>query len=97
MTTELMTTQDRETIIGWAERRSAHAARVVGAREDAPDGTEIVVGALRIGFPGYASVEKLEPMSWDAWFEVFTAEGLTFGYRETTTEGTPSNEYALLD
>jgi hypothetical protein len=93
--TEMHTTQDRETIIAWAERRDAHAARVVGVREDAPD-AEVEVGALRIGFPGYASEEQLEPMSWDEWFAVFDDEGWTFGYRETTAKGHPSNEYDLL-
>lgn len=96
MMADMHTTQDRETIIAWAERRNAHAARVVGVHADAPDHAEAQVGALRLGFPGYASTEKLEPMSWDDWFAAFDAQGLTFGYRETTADGTPSNEYALL-
>lgn len=96
MAGELFTTQDREEIIEWAENREAHAARVTGAHPGAtPDDDAPEVGALRLGFVGYASPEATEPMTWDAWFEQFEADDLTFAYQRTQADGSPSNYYEI--
>jgi len=95
MAGELLKTQDRDTIIQWAERRLAHAARVVGVHEAAVGEADADVGEIRLGFPGYASEEALEPMTWDEWFEIFEEEDLTFAYQLTREDGAPSNYYEL--
>lgn len=94
--THFYQTQDRQTIIAWIERRSAHAAQVVGSHPDADPDFEPSVGALRVGFPGYASNETLEPLSWDAFFERFDERGAVFHYQETDENGNPSNAYQIL-
>lgn len=88
--------QDRETIIEWAEERSANAARVIGIHPDVEDPqTEITEGALRLQFLGYASEEALEPITWDAFFEIFEQEGYTFYFREIDEDGNPGNDYVI--
>ena len=85
-------TQDRDTIIAWVEKRSGYAARVIGTHPDAEDDANADVEALRIGFPGYASEERLEPLSWDDFFADFAG---TFYYYETEPDGTMSHRYRM--
>lgn len=89
------TTKDHQTIMRWIERRSGHAARVVGRHPYATTPFEPEIGALRISFPGYASEEKTEPMSWDDFFAAFDAQGFVFVYRETEDDGTMSYDYNM--
>lgn len=91
----MMHTRDHETIMAWVERRDGHAARVVGLRDDAVSDTQPDTGSLRIGFPGYASEEALEPMSWEDFFAAFEDAGLTFYYQETDANGQPSSVYRI--
>ncbi|MEM6282321.1 MAG: hypothetical protein AAF787_09030 [Chloroflexota bacterium] len=86
-------THERDVIIAWVEQRNGHAARVTGAHPDAADDTDVETGALRIGFPGYASEEQLEPISWDDFFEAFSSS--TFYYYETEPDGTRSHRYRI--
>jgi hypothetical protein len=100
MTDKPYITQDRDEIIQWAERRDAHAAKVVGVHPDAADIDEDTqfnpdIGALRLGFPGYASMEQLEPMTWDEWFEAFEEANLQFAYSLWDEDGNPTNDYEL--
>jgi hypothetical protein len=90
-------TQDHETIQEWAERREAFAAKVIGRHPDTPDDDDFApeVGALRLGFLGYASREQLEPLTWEQFFSVFDAQGLTFAYNEANPDGNPSNDYHI--
>jgi hypothetical protein len=96
MAGELYTTQDRDEIIEWAQRRQAHAAKVTGVRDDAHNTPEADIGALRLGFPGYASLEQLEPMMWDEWFDQFQQRGLVFAFQRAQADGTPSNYYEIV-
>jgi hypothetical protein len=88
-------TQDRDEIVRWAARRDGFAASVAGAHKDASADAEPDVGALRIGFPGYASEEALEPLSWEAFFEAFYERDLTFYYDDQEPGGTPSYRYHI--
>lgn len=94
--TDTNSTQDRDTIINWAMRRSGHAAVVAGAHPDASDDIETDVGALRIGFPGYASEEKLDPISWDDFFEAFNDHAAAFEYEDMLPGGEISYVYRIV-
>lgn len=92
---ETYSTQAREAIIQWTERRSGHAARVTGRHPYATTPFEAEVGALRLAFPGYASEEAVEPISWDDFFNEFERDGLYFVYRETDDDGNMSYDYRI--
>lgn len=91
------TTQDRDEIIAWAQRRSGYAAVVAGAHPDAADADiDPEIGTLRLGFPGYASEEKLDPISWDEFFETFAAHQAAFYYEDALPDGTTSYRYHII-
>jgi hypothetical protein len=75
------TTTDHETIRRWAEERDGQptAVRSTGGEKD--------IGILRIDFPGYSGGDKLEPISWDEFFEKFDASNLALVYQEKTKDG----------
>jgi hypothetical protein len=69
-------TTDHEAIRRWAEKHGGKPARVKGT------GDEEDAGLLRIDFPGYSGEGKLEPISWEEWFEKFDEKKLALIYRE---------------
>src|SRR3954469_17948311 len=79
------TTTDHEEIRKWAEARGAKPScvRGTGGKDD--------IGMIRLDFPGYSGEGKLEPISWDEWFEKFDDQQLALVYQETTAEGEKSN------
>ncbi len=83
-------TTDHDEIRRWAEERNAKPAcvRVTGGRGD--------TGMLRLDFPGYSGEGKLQPISWDDWFEKFDERNLALLYQETTASGQPSNFNKLV-
>ncbi len=83
------TTTDHDQIRNWAEQRGAHPACVKGT------GGKGDVGMLRLDFPGY-SEEKLEPISWDDFFQKFDEQGLALVYQEKTAGGAVSNFNKLV-
>jgi hypothetical protein len=83
-------TTDHETIRRWAEERSGTPARVKGT------GDEDDVGMIRIDFPGYSGEGKLEPISWDDFFEKFEERSLALVYQEETSGGEKSNFNKLV-
>lgn len=83
-------TTDHETIRNWAEERSGTPSRVKGT------GGDDDVGMIRIDFPGYSGAGKLEPISWDEWFEKFEERGLALIYQEETSNGETSNFNKLV-
>ena len=91
----MISTKDRDEILAWAEPREAHAAQVVGKHDQASEDFEPEIGALRLGFLGYASEETTEPLMWDAFFEIFNERDLTFYYREVDDDGNPTNDYRI--
>ena len=80
------TTVDHATIRQWAERRNGHPARV---------GTDGPGGILRIDFG--EPEERLEPISWDKFFEIFDANQLAFLYQEKTSDGQVSRFNKFID
>jgi len=79
------TTHDHEEIRKWAEQRGGKPTHVKGT------GGTHDPGILRIDFPGYTGEGKLEPISWDEFFEKFDAQGLALIYQEKTANGERSN------
>ncbi len=78
-------TTDHDFIRSWAEERGATPTAVKGTGGgDDP-------GIIRLDFPGYSGEGKLEPISWDEWFEKFDANNLALLYQEETAQGVKSN------
>jgi hypothetical protein len=69
-------TTDHEEIRRWAERHGGHPAHVrdTGGRNDP--------GVLRIDFPGFSGEDRLEPISWEQFFQAFDENGLALLYRD---------------
>lgn len=42
---------------------------------------------MRFDFPGYSGGDKLEPISWDEFFDKFEASHLALVYQEKTKDG----------
>lgn len=83
-------TTDHDFIQRWAEERGAKPTAVKGTGGgDDP-------GLIRLDFPGYSGEGKLEPISWDQWFEKFDEAGLALVYQDETAEGEPSNFNKLV-
>lgn len=83
-------TTDHEQIRKWAEERGGQPAcvRGTGGGDD--------IGMIRIDFPGYSGEGKLQPISWDEWFEKFDSNNLALLYQEETKAGDKSNFNKLV-
>jgi len=68
----------------FVEERDGQPARVRN-----PD-TKNGAGILRIDFPGGSGEDKLEPISWDEFFDTFDSHKLTRLYQEETEDGKES-------
>jgi ferritin-like metal-binding protein YciE len=81
---------DPEQIRAWAEDRGAQPACVkgTGGSED--------IGMVRLDFPGWSSDEKLQPISWDDWFEKFDERGLALIVEDETATSQKSNFNKLV-
>ncbi|ACZ42634.1 conserved hypothetical protein [Thermobaculum terrenum ATCC BAA-798] len=90
MAGESKTTTDHETIRRWVEERGGRPATVKGTEE----GDE--AGVLRIDFPGYGDDEKLQPISWEEFFQKFEEKQLAFLYQEETSEGKESRFFKFV-
>jgi hypothetical protein len=83
-------TTDHEFIRQWAEARRAKPTCVRGT------GGGGDTGVLRLDFPGYSGRGKLQPISWDDWFEKFDEQNLALLYQEKTRDGKKSNFNKLV-
>ena len=83
-------TTNHKEIRKWVEERGGKptCVRGTGSKNDA--------GLLRIDFPGYSGEGKLEPISWDDFFEKFDEQELAFLYQEKTKDGDTSNFWKLV-
>ncbi len=90
-TAHSQTTTDHEFIRRWAEERGGTPSQVKGTQRRGKD-----AGLLRIDFPGYSGAGKLEPISWDEFFEKFEESGLALVYQEKTSNGERSNFNELV-
>ncbi len=91
MAGESKTTMDHEEIRRWAEKREGRPASVRGT------GSGDDPGLLRIDFPGGAGEDKLEPISWEEFFEKFDEKQLAFVYQENTKDGGESRFFKLIN
>jgi hypothetical protein len=86
---ESKTTTDHDEIQEWVEAHDGSPAAVRGTGNDDP-------GVLRIDFPGGAGEDRLEHISWDAWFAKFDGEKLAFLYQERKASGEDSTFFKLV-
>jgi hypothetical protein len=84
-------TTDHDEIQRWAEARGGTPAAVKGTTRGRGD-----VGMIRIDFPGYSGAGKLQPISWDEWFQKFDDSGLALIKQEKTARGQRSNFNKLV-
>jgi hypothetical protein len=73
---ESTTTTDHEKIRKWAEARGGKPSKV---------DTGVAGGVLRIDFG--EPEEKLEPISWEEFFDIFEDNQLSFLYQDKTSSG----------
>jgi len=81
---------DHDAIRQWAEDRQGHPATVA---HTAGKGEHI--GVLRIDFD--PPDDKLEPISWEEFFEKFDEEGLELLCQERTSEGKISRFHKFVE
>lgn len=81
-------TIDHDEIRAWTEARGGRPARVKGTAQDDHD------GVLRIDFDG--PDEKLEPISWEDFFDVFEDRELALLYQDETEGGRVSRFSKLV-
>jgi hypothetical protein len=85
------TTTDLDEIRQWAEARGGTPASVRGTGDESEE-----AGILRIDFPGGAGRDKLEPISWEEWYQKFRDKGLAFLYQARTKGGKTSRFFKLV-
>jgi ferritin-like metal-binding protein YciE len=85
-------TTDHDEIRRWAEERGGKPACVQGT------GGKGDIGMLRIEFPGKPNAKdaKLQPISWDDFFEKFDERDLALVYQDKTARGQKSNFNKLV-
>jgi len=90
MAAEAKKTTDHKEIRKWAEARKGTPATVegTGGKNDA--------GLLRIDFPGYRGRGKLEPITWEEFFQKFDEKDLAFLYQDKTARGRESRFFKLV-
>jgi hypothetical protein len=83
-------TRDHEAIRQWAEARGGRPACVRGT-----EGGDSCL--LRIDFPGGAGEDRLKPIDWDTFFDIFDRQGLVFLYQDRTKGGRISRFNKFVD
>ncbi len=91
MGAETRTTSDHDEIRRWVEEHDGVPATVRGTNDD-----KDAAGVLRFDFPGGASEESLEHISWDTWFQKFDAEGLRLLYQLEKSDGGDSTFFKVV-
>ena len=83
-------TRDHKRIKEWVEKRDGRPAcvRNTGDTDD--------LGIITIDFPGYSGETTLEPIGWEAFFEKFENNDLTFLYQDETESGEKSRFCKLI-
>ena len=79
------TTTDHEEIKRWIEERGGTPTRV--------EGTNL----LRVDYPGFSGEQRLEPLSWEEFFQIFDENNLAFIYQEETKDGGESRFSKFVD
>lgn len=86
MAGEDKTTTDHDVIRQWAEARGGKPVTIAGTGSDGK------AGVLRIHFDD----ERLEPISWDEFFEKFEESGLAFLYQDEMADGRESRFFKFI-
>src|SRR4051794_39719766 len=89
MSGESKTTTNHAEIKKWVEERDGEPAVV---KDTAGKGS----GVLRIDYPGFSGEERLEPITWEEFFEGFEANNLAFLYQDETKDGKQSRFSKLI-
>ena len=82
------TTRDHDVIRRWAEERGGRPSDVEGTGEDGG------AGVLRLDFQD--PDDRLEEISWDAFFETFDRSDVDFLYQERTSDGEVSRFHKFV-
>ena len=69
---------DHEEIRQWAEARGARPSCLL------PDGNGIL-STIRLDFPEWSDNSRLQPISWEDWFEAFDDNNLALQVQEGTS------------
>ncbi len=85
------TTTNHDTIRTWCEQRDGTPATV------RQTGSAQNPGVLRIDFPGGAGEDRLEHISWEAWFKAFEDNKLAFLYQDKKADGETSTFFKLVN
>jgi hypothetical protein len=81
---------DHDAIRRWADERGGKPACVKGT------GGKDDTGMIRLDFPGYSGEGKLQPISWDEWFQSFDDNDLALLVQDETAGGQRSNFNKLV-
>ena len=84
-------TTDHDVIRKWTEERGGFPATV---KETGDDGKP---GIIRIDYPGFSGEERLERITWEAFFDAFEENNLAFLYQEEVASGKKSRFSKLID
>ena len=90
MASDTRVTTDHEEIRRWVEGHDGRPAVVRDTRDESGS------GVLRIDFPGGAGDDRLEPVSWEEWFDIFERNHLAFLYQERKADGEDSTFFKLV-
>lgn len=90
MPSDTRTTTDHDEIRQWVEQHDGTPASVKGTESGE------AAGVLRIDFPGGATEEDLQPISWDDWFATFDDRELAFLYQAEKSSGEDSTFFKLI-
>ncbi|HWO93189.1 MAG TPA: hypothetical protein VNL92_00315 [Dehalococcoidia bacterium] len=93
MASSSKTTTDHEVIRAWVEQRKGHPATVTGT------GSSEDAGMLRIDFDEPREDERderLEPISWEQFFEKFEEKKLAFLYQDKLSSGKESRFFKFV-
>ena len=90
----ILATDDHELIRRWASQHKAEPA-TGEATESGPATVDVHDGdaGIRFNFPAAA---RFRPITWDEWFDNFTAYDLMFVYEREAPGTTPSGRYRLV-
>ena len=83
-------TTDHNVIRRWVEERQGRPATVKST------GSSEEPGLLRIDFPGGAGENRLEPISWGAFFDKFDENELAFVYQDKLKSGEESRFFKFV-
>lgn len=83
------TTTDHDEIRAWIEQRGGTPSRVKGTEDDEGE------GILRVDFA--EAEDRLQPISWEEFFETFEDRKLAFLHQDETADGEESRFFKFVN